>query len=1328
MMTDERYSMNRSRMTKAGPGAEAGLVSRVGQEGTARVARSGLPLKVSGAGRLATLMALGLLASCSADNGDAASPPDTHTLRSALRDAPEQAALRALQSAIADQYIVVFKRGAVRSAQQPNAPGLAIADVVQDVRASYRAQVRFVYEHALQGATLRLTPEDADRLSRDPRVAYLVPDGVASAVTTQTGATWGLDRIDQPQLPLDGSYTYEADGSGVHVYVIDTGVYAAHQEFAGRIAPGTDFVDNDTDPADCNGHGTHVAGTILGATYGVAKNATLHAVRVLDCNGSGSWSSVIAGIDWVTANHEGPAVANMSLGGGLNQALNDAVTNSIASGVTYALAAGNESGDACSHSPAATPAALTVAASDSSDVRASFSNYGTCVDLFAPGVSILSAGLTSTTSTSTKSGTSMASPHVAGVVALFLEEHPNATPEETMAAVLEATTPDLVTSPGTGSPNRLLYMAELATPSRGRLALTDVAGCDSSTTLRLSDADLAGSVSVELSVTTSAGDSELIALSEDGAAPGTFEAELVLSSGPPISDDGQLQAEHGVDVVVEYQDTDSGSGVPAVVTATLQVDCQGPTLTDVGVLGATGNYARVGATADEAATLSASYGLDCANLSESAAGSEPSLTPEVQLGSLEPGTTYYYALTAADAVGNVTVDDNGGACHSFQTPTSVFAEAFEAGLGSFVVEGGLWHTTDACAAALPGHSTPSALYYGADSTCTFEVGTTSGVARSLPFTVDLSQAASLTFNYFLGSEGGSTYDRASLELSIDGAAPVVVASSFGQGVALTANSGQWQAAVVDLSQLGSAPVELELLFRFNSVDSVGNNHAGFLVDDVEVASESATCSSDSDCDDGVACSTDRCDLVTGTCQYDLDDALCDDGAFCNGAELCTTTGCAAGTAVTCDDGVDCTLDACDEVSDACTAMADDTLCNNGLFCDGVELCDAALGCLAGTPITCDDGVDCTLDACDEVSDACTAMADDTLCDNGLFCDGIELCDATLGCSAGAPACSGTCDEELNQCVDCIDDVIEAETMTHSAGGALDGGWNLWSNGYASSTHAFAGGTSEIVVRAAGQFAGGAWPNMTLTLAGAEVGSVVVDSASYVDYHFVTDAPAGEAELRIYFTNDYYQNGEDRNLLLDKLTVLCEGSVEPSCGNALLDPGEQCDDGNNLPGDGCDSNCQLEPSCNDGLSNGDETGVDCGGSCAGCADGEPCLVNGDCSSNSCDAGLCVPPPAGELSASLTLASEWEGGYCMTLNLSNQAAAPTTSWLVTLDTQGSAIYTGWNGNFNGSTGVVEITPVGWNSALSPGATDSSIGFCANGSAGSALVVVQSVEGSY
>jgi subtilisin family serine protease len=399
---------------------------------------------------------LALLAACSRNEQP---PLESTSSPLSQKGADNSAAARAAQG----RYIVVFKRGVAKK----GVTGQGAGDVAAALNRKHGGSIDHTYQHALNGAAMRLTPEAAAALRADSRVAYVEPDGVVTINDTQTSATWGLDRADQRQLPLNQTYDYPTNaGEGVHAYVIDTGIYGAHTEFAksdgtSRVIPGYDFVDNDSDPTDCNGHGTHVSGTIGGTTYGLAKKVTLHSVRVLDCGGSGTYAGVIAGIDWVTANHQSPAVANMSLGGGFSQAVNDAVTASVASGVTYAIAAGNSSADACSYSPASTPNAITVGATNSSDARSSFSNYGKCVDIFAPGESITSSWIGGTTATNTISGTSMASPHVAGSAVLWLGLHPTATPADVSSALLMRGSPNLVSNPGTGSPNVLLYAGNM---------------------------------------------------------------------------------------------------------------------------------------------------------------------------------------------------------------------------------------------------------------------------------------------------------------------------------------------------------------------------------------------------------------------------------------------------------------------------------------------------------------------------------------------------------------------------------------------------------------------------------------------------------------------------------------------------------------------------------------------------------------------------------------------------------------------------------------------------------------------------------------------------
>lgn len=349
-------------------------------------------------------------------------------------------------------YIVVLKDSA------------AASGVVADEHGKrYGASITRLYGHALKGYAARLDSRQLRAVRADGAVDYVVADGIVTIDSTQTGATWGLDRIDQAKLPLSGTYTYNNTGAGVTAYVIDTGIRMTHSEFGGRATSGWDFVNNDADASDCNGHGTHVAGTIGGTTYGVAKSVALVAVRVLDCGGSGSTSGVIAGIDFVTAQHQAgdPAVANMSLGGSANIALDQAVRNSIADGVSYAVAAGNSNANACAFSPARVSEAMTSGASTSTDAKASFSNWGPCMDWFAPGQDITSAWNSGDSATNTISGTSMASPHTAGVAALYLQSHPSASPATVRNSLASTATRNRISglnrllNPGT--PNLLIF-------------------------------------------------------------------------------------------------------------------------------------------------------------------------------------------------------------------------------------------------------------------------------------------------------------------------------------------------------------------------------------------------------------------------------------------------------------------------------------------------------------------------------------------------------------------------------------------------------------------------------------------------------------------------------------------------------------------------------------------------------------------------------------------------------------------------------------------------------------------------------------------------------
>lgn len=355
-------------------------------------------------------------------------------------------------NAVAGKYIVVLDESVLeteRSMPNEKARGLA---------AKYRGKVDKVYEAALKGFSVSMNERQARALSEDYAVAYVEEDAEFSVSNVQANVTWGIDRTDQRDLPLDGMFDFVETGQGVHAYIIDTGIRTSHVEFGGRAVMSYNAIKDRNGDGDCHGHGTHVAGSLGGSTFGVAKNVMLHGVRVMNCQGSGTTSDIVAGIDWVTRHHVKPAVANMSLGGSGSVTMDAAVRKSLAAGVSYVIAAGNGNQNACFVSPARVNEAIVVGATDNRDQRAYFSNFGECVDIFAPGVGITSAGNTDDYAVRGMSGTSMASPHVAGVVALYLESHPTALPDEVNRAVSQSATAGIVKDP-MGTPNLLLYSA-----------------------------------------------------------------------------------------------------------------------------------------------------------------------------------------------------------------------------------------------------------------------------------------------------------------------------------------------------------------------------------------------------------------------------------------------------------------------------------------------------------------------------------------------------------------------------------------------------------------------------------------------------------------------------------------------------------------------------------------------------------------------------------------------------------------------------------------------------------------------------------------------------
>ncbi|MFC3032734.1 S8 family serine peptidase [Pseudoalteromonas fenneropenaei] len=401
-----------------------------------------------------TLCTLALASACYTPSLLANSPVSEPTL------APLHLALVPAQ-AIAEQYIVVFKRPLILAEQSAETVAQYARLQAKELSLQYGVAITRHFYGTLNGVVVRANKTQLAQLRRAVNIAYIEQDQLLSvaplSMHNNAMPEWGLDRIDQRNLPLNSQYHHDYDGRGVTAYVIDTGINIAHQDFAGRAQHGFDFIDNDPDSSDCNGHGTHVAGTIGASQYGVAKQANLVGVRVLGCNGSGSTSGVIAGVDWVRANASGPSVANLSLGGSASQALDDAVNAAVAAGISMVVAAGNDNSNACYSSPARAADAITVGATASNDSRSGFSNYGSCLDIYAPGTDITSTWYSSNTAIRTISGTSMAAPHVAGALALYLQQDPSLTPAQLTQELITRASQGKVRDAGSGSPNLLLF-------------------------------------------------------------------------------------------------------------------------------------------------------------------------------------------------------------------------------------------------------------------------------------------------------------------------------------------------------------------------------------------------------------------------------------------------------------------------------------------------------------------------------------------------------------------------------------------------------------------------------------------------------------------------------------------------------------------------------------------------------------------------------------------------------------------------------------------------------------------------------------------------------
>ncbi len=444
------------------------------------------------------------------------------------------AEFRVTKRPIRGEYIVVLKPAAAAlQGETRTAKADGVATVAGRMAGRHGFTVKRSYNAALRGFLVKANDASLAKLLADPNVAYVEENGYSSSAATQSSPpSWGLDRIDQRNLPLSASYTYDTTASGVHAYIFDSGINGSHSDFSGRIGTSKNFVTAEpsvSPTTDCLGHGTHVAGTVGGTAYGVAKGVTLHAVRVLSCSDSAAYSDQVAGIDWVIANHVKPAVANMSLGNGSSTAVDDALTRLVNAGVTVVVAAGNNTGNACNYTPARVPSVITVGSVDKTDTKASDSNTGTCLDIWGPGVSIVSANNTGTSGSRVMSGTSMASPHVAGIAALYLANNPTATPSQVLTALKNNATQNKVINAGTGSPNLLVHSLFGTTPPPSGNVLT------SGVAVSL-PAVATGSTSATYTISVPAGKTSVVFNTSGGSGDGDLYVKL--GSAPTTSSYG----------------------------------------------------------------------------------------------------------------------------------------------------------------------------------------------------------------------------------------------------------------------------------------------------------------------------------------------------------------------------------------------------------------------------------------------------------------------------------------------------------------------------------------------------------------------------------------------------------------------------------------------------------------------------------------------------------------------------------------------------------------------------------------------------------------------
>lgn len=627
---------------------------------------------------------------------------------------------------------------------------------------------------------------------------------------------------------------------------------------------------------------------------------------------------------------------------------------------------------------------------------------------------------------------------------------------------------------GTGPNPDVYYDQVVVNPQKGIVRLQpNYLNCSSSVTVSLRDKDLEGQGTTTLSLTSNAGDIESVLLLEDSTQLGHFSGSIATGEGTVVPANGQLQVSDGDSINVQYLDADTGEGERGLATADAPVDCLAPEVLNIQTR-VSGTTATLNVDVSEAASLLVQYGFACDTLTQSATGH----TSGMNLNSLTAATRYFFTVTATDRADNSAINDNNGQCFSFQTPAQVYSEDFEGGLGEFTIDNstgagnGLWHLSNRCAAEDYGHTRPTALYYGQDATCTFDNGLVNeGVVTSPVIALGSTNGASLEFRYFLGTEGGGFYDQAAMSVSVNGDPFEVVDSNFSSlnvpspspikirsregavsavGEAFVSDEGSWETSTVDLSELlkGLDTADIQLQLSFNSLDDGANNFAGFYVDDIRVFAIDSpqVCDSTSDCDDGLVCNgeescqqgvcvagrpvvcqpnEDGISCTEAVCREDAkgciivaNDELCTDNLFCNGLEICNPTiGCEAGPEPICESQFECAEPSCSELLKGCGGELLHFLCDDEVACNGQEQCDPTVGCVPG-PDPCDDGILCTEDSCAEdlLFPLCSNIPVNAVCDDGLFCNGEELCQTGLGCLVGDEPCiDGNCNEQKNSC-------------------------------------------------------------------------------------------------------------------------------------------------------------------------------------------------------------------------------------------------------------------------------------------------------------------------